>query len=314
VLRLLAGTLRPEAGTVRVGEAVWLDTARGLCLAPEARRCGYVYQSYALFPHLSAWRNVAYGLRRVPRRGRRERALALLERFGLGARADARPDTLSGGEQQRVALARALACEPALLLLDEPLSALDARSRGAAARVLAELMGTLEVPAVLVTHDFAEAAQLAHEVGVMDAGRIVQRGTASELAGAPASAFVADFAGAVVLTGSARPEAGLTVVELDGGGTVTSTDAAAGRVAVSVFPWEITVSAAPLTGHDSVQNHLPARITSVTALGNRVRVGLLAGQPIVAEVTGKAAADLGLQVGQAVTAGFKATATRLITL
>jgi molybdate transport system ATP-binding protein len=314
VLRLLAGTLRPTSGRVSVGDAVWIDSERGICLAPEERRCGYVYQDYALFPHLSAWRNVAYGFRGVARGERRARAVELLERFGLRTRVDARPAALSGGEQQRVAVARALGSEPALLLLDEPLSALDARSRASAAHELAAVINSLEVPAVLVTHDFAEAAQLAHEIGVIDAGRIVQQGTASQLASAPASAFVADFAGAVVLTGSAHGQAGLTVVELDGGGSVTSTDPAAGRVAVSVFPWEITVSAAEAPAPDSVQNHLRARITSVTALGNRVRVGLLAGQPLVAEVTGKAVEELGLQVGQEVTAGFKATATRVVGL
>jgi len=165
VLRVIAGLVTPERGHVRCGERVLLDTGRGVDLPPEARRCGYVFQDYALFPHLSAWQNVAYGL---PRAQRRERAHALLERFGLAHRAAARPRTLSGGERQRVALARALAVQPDVLLLDEPLSALDARTRAAAGREVAAVLREAGVPALLVTHDFQEAALLGDRVGVMD--------------------------------------------------------------------------------------------------------------------------------------------------
>jgi molybdate transport system ATP-binding protein len=318
ILRLIAGTVKPAKGQITLGEQVWVDTARGVCLAPEQRRCGYVFQDYALFPHLSAWRNVAYGLRDVPRGERRRSAVALLDRFGLADRADARPAQLSGGERQRVALARALAPEPAVLLLDEPLAALDPRTRASAARELAAILHALEVPSLLVTHDFNEAALLGDEIGVIDAGRIIQHGTASQLAAAPATAFVADFTGAVVLTGTARPPSpgDLTVVELDGGGVASTTDRGAGRVALSVYPWEITIRQ-PAAGEppdESAQNHLRARVLSVTTVGNRARVGLLAGQPLVAEVTGKAADELELAVGGEVLATWKATATRLVPL
>ncbi|MDQ6745846.1 MAG: ABC transporter ATP-binding protein [Actinomycetota bacterium] len=318
VLRLLAGTRRPVAGQIRAGERLWVDTHAGVWVAPERRRCGYMFQEYALFPHLSAWRNVAYGMRTGSRGPRRARALELLERLGMGSRAQARPATLSGGERQRVALARALACEPSVLLLDEPLSALDSRSRVESTRHLAEALRSLQVPAVLVTHDFGEAASLGDEVGILDAGRVVQLGSASELASVPASAFVADFTGAVVLSGTVLPGgSGLTVVALDGGGTASTTDRdlGGGRVALSVYPWEIGLSAVtrrPAGG--SPRNHLGARIGSITRLGNRVRVGLDGGQPLVAEITADAASELELAVGQEVTATWKATATRLVPL
>src|SRR5215211_4472891 len=177
-LRIAAGLLRPDRGRVQCGERTWLDTGRGRDLPPEERRCAYVFQEYALFPHLSAWQNVAYPLRRMARAERRRRAQELLERFDLGELADARPRALSGGERQRVALARALARRPDALLLDEPLSALDARTRARAARELGAVLREVEAPALLVTHDYAEAAQLGDRVGVIDGGRIVQEGTA----------------------------------------------------------------------------------------------------------------------------------------
>ena len=314
VLRVIAGLLAPRAGRVACGEQVWLDRSAGVDLPPEARRCGYVFQDYALFPHLSAWQNVAYGLR-GPRRERRSRAHELLERFGLADRADARPRTLSGGERQRVAVARALAPRPNALLLDEPLSALDPRTRAAASRELAAVLHEARVPALLVTHDFQEAALLGDRVGVMDAGRIVQVGSAGELAAEPASPFVADFTGAVVLTGVASPgSGGLTVVRLDGGGEVSSADGASGPVAVTVYPWDIALAPAGAVEPGSARNHVDVEVLSVTAVGNRVRVGLAAPQPLTAELTEPAVERLALRPGGRVVATWKATATRLLPL
>ena len=315
VLRVVAGLLHPERGRVEADGETWLDVERGIDLPPERRRPGYVFQEYALFPHLSAWQNVAYPLRDLPRRERRARAQELLERLGLGELADSRPRTLSGGERQRVALARVLALSPRVLLLDEPLSALDARTRARAARELAGVLRELRVPTLLVTHDFAEAAQLGERVGVMDAGHVVQEGTASELAAAPRSAFVADFTGAVVLSGTARPGAdGLTQVELDGGGRISSTDPGDGRVAASVYPWEIAIHPASESGHGSHQNRVLAEVLTVTAVGGRVRLGLGGPQPLVAEVTLVSARELGLEAGSRVAATWKAAATRLVAL
>ena len=306
VLRIVAGLVRADRGRVVLGNDDWTD------LPPEGRRCGYVFQEYALFAHLPVWANVGYGL---PRSGRRAAVGDLLERFGLTHLTDARPATLSGGERQRVALARALARDPAVLLLDEPLSALDTSTRASATRALAAVLRDAGVPCLLVTHDFTEAAVLGDEVAVIDGGRLVQRGRASELAAAPASAFVADFTGAVVLRGVAGPGEGLTRVRLDGGGEIASTDVATGRVAATVFPWEIAVepaSSGASPSGSSARNRLLAEVETVTAIGGRVRLGLSAGQPLVAEVTTASVDELRLAPGVRVTATWKATATRLV--
>jgi molybdate transport system ATP-binding protein len=200
-----------------------------------------------------------------------------------------------------------------VLLLDEPLSALDARTRAGAVRELGALLRDADVPAVLVTHDFAEAAALGDRVAIVDAGRMLQEGTPSELAAAPRSAFVADFTGAVVLTGTARGGAdGLTHVDLDGGGAVTSTDRAEGPVAISVYPWEIAIEPAGEAPHGSTQNRIAAEVLSVTVVGNRVRLGLAGPQPLAAEITRASAEALGLRPGVRVTASWKAAATRVV--
>jgi molybdate transport system ATP-binding protein len=313
VLRSIAGLHRPDHGRIELDGGVWFDAEAGIDLPPERRSVGYLFQEYALFPHLSAWRNVAFGLDHLPRAERRLAAQRALERFGLGELSDERPGKLSGGERQRLALARALARDPALLLLDEPLSALDARTAAAAGRELSASLRQVAVPTVLVTHNFAEAALLADRIAVIDRGRVVQDGTAGELSARPASSFVADFAGAAVLTGHARPgKNGLTRVDLDGGGTIASTDAVEGPVAAAIFPWEIALEPAGTAAHGSALNHLEARVTSLTEIGNRARVGLHASQPLAAEVTSASAARLGLTTGSRVIATWKATATRLV--
>ena len=314
LLRIVAGLARPTAGRVAIAEEVWLDTAAGREVPAELRRCGLVFQDYALFPRLSAWRNVAYGMP-GSRGERRRRATALLERFGVGALADASPAALSGGERQRVALARALATEPRALLLDEPLAALDPGSRREALRELHAILAELPIPVLLVTHSYDEAALLAERIAVIARGRIVQAGDPAEVSTRPASAFVADFAGAAVLHGEATREAGgLTLVRLRGGGEVRSTDAASGPVAASVFPWEISLQPPGHEAADSMLNRLAGEVTSVTPVGNRVRVGIATPQPLGTEVTARSAEAMGLRPGTRVLAAWKATATRLIPL
>jgi molybdate transport system ATP-binding protein len=302
VLRAIAGLLRPERGRVALGAATWFDSDGSVDLPPERRSVGLVFQEYALFPHLDVRRNVAFG--------GRERVDELLERFRISHLARARPGDLSGGERQRVALARALARDPAVLLLDEPLSALDTHTRGVVRGELAELLAELRLPTLIVTHDFEDAAALADRVGVIVEGRILQLGVAAELLATPADAFVASFTGANLLHGTARPGAeGLTEVVLDTGGSAFSTDQAVGRVGLAVYPWE--VSLARTEPADSAVNHLRGEVRSLVELGNRVRVRV---GPLTAEVTAASAERLGLAPGAAVVASFKATAARLVPL
>jgi molybdate transport system ATP-binding protein len=313
ILRAIAGLHRPDRGRVSLGDTAWVDRTEGVDLPPERRSCGYLFQDYALFPHRNAEQNVSFALAHLPRGERRQRARRLLDRFGVGELADAPILKLSGGERQRVALARALARDPDVLLLDEPLAALDPRTASAAGSELAATVATAGAPTVLVTHDFAEAALLADEVAVIDRGRIVQRGTPAELSARPASAFVADFTGATVLAGEATPGPdGTTRVALEGGGALTSTDLARGPVAVAVFPWEVTIEPGTTDPRGSAMNLLNATVVSVTEIGNRARVGLTTPQPLVAEVTGSSVRRLELRPGSQVTASFKATATRLV--
>jgi molybdenum ABC transporter ATP-binding protein len=313
VVRMVAGLLRPDGGAIRCNGETWLDTEAGIDLPPERRRCGFVFQEYALFPHLRAWQNVAFGIRGAPRAERRKRAIRLLDSLHAGEIAEARPASLSGGERQRVALARALAHDPEVLLLDEPLSALDPRTRAHAASELGEVLRRSSVPAIVITHDFADASMLGDRVGVLDSGRLVQLGAPAELAAAPASGFVADFAGASVLTGTAAPgPEGLTRVELDGGGAVLSTDSGAGPVAASVYPWDVSLDRLGEVATGSALNHLRVEVVGVTLIGNRARVRLAAPQAIVAETTAASAERLGIEPGGRLVATWKATATRLV--
>jgi molybdate transport system ATP-binding protein len=194
-LQCLAGLLTPSAGRIVVDGRVLFDAAAGVNLPAQARRVGYVFQGYALFPHLSVADNVGFGLRDRPRAERLARTGEVLARLGLADLADRRPGELSGGQRQRVALGRALAIDPALLLLDEPLSALDLPLRRALRDELRQLLREWRTAAVVVTHDFTEAYRLADRIVVYDAGRVVQAAPRAELLWQPASEAVARIVG-----------------------------------------------------------------------------------------------------------------------
>jgi molybdate transport system ATP-binding protein len=297
ILRAIAGLTRPARGTIACGDETWFGA--GVNLRPEQRSVGYVFQEYALFPHLTVERNVTFGGGSVD---------GLLDRLRIAHLAKEKPGELSGGERQRVALARALARRPRVLLLDEPLGALDPHTRAGVRGELHDLLRELALPTLLVSHGFEDAAALADRVGVVSAGKLRQLGTASQLLGEPADEVVASFAGANVLSGVAtRAPDGLTAVRLADGGTVYSTDEAAGRVDVVIYPWD--VSLAQSAPDDSALNHLPDVVISVAHVGNRARVRL---RTLTAEVTAASVERLALAPGARVVASFKATGTRLL--
>ncbi|HET7483420.1 MAG TPA: ABC transporter ATP-binding protein [Actinomycetota bacterium] len=300
LLRAIAGLDRGAVGRVVYDGNVWLDPQRGIFVAPEDRTVGYVFQDPTLFPHMSVRDNVAFGAR--------SGVDPLLDRLGIGTLADADPVALSGGEAQRVALARALAREPGVLLLDEPTASLDVATRREVTAVIAHALAERKRPAVLVTHDFEEAATLGDRVAVIADGKLVQIGTADDLVARPTSPVVASLSGANVLRGTAEVVGGLTEVRLDRGHVVYSTDIAVGPTTVAVYPWDVAVANDRPT--DSTLNHIEADITSVVRLGNRVRVRI---GPITAEVTEASADRLHLAEGMNAVASFKATATRLLT-
>jgi molybdate transport system ATP-binding protein len=181
LLGALAGLIVPDAGRVTLGDEVWLDRALGVAVPVHRRRVGYLFQGLALFPHMTALHNVAYGLAALPRDQRHARAHALLTRLGVDHLADRRPGTFSGGEAQRVALARALAPAPRALLLDEPFSALDRPLRAQLAAIVRELVTELAIPLVHVTHSASEARLLADHVLTLARGAIVARGPAADV-------------------------------------------------------------------------------------------------------------------------------------
>jgi molybdopterin-binding protein len=267
---------------------------------------GVVYQDLRLFPHLSALDNVAYGVRRggVRRAAARRRAAEWLDRMGVAERAHARPAELSGGEAQRVALARALAPGPSLLLLDEPLSALDAVTRPAVRRLLQQHLRQFAGARVLVTHDAVDAMTLADTVVVLEDGEVTQAGTPEDVRARPRSPYVAELVGVNLLRGVAA--SGSVQV---GAGTLTAADAPDGDVLVSFHPHAVALHASPPGG--SPRNLLRGRVRSLHSDGRRVRVEIDADMPVVAEVTVAAAEELGLAEGAEVWAAVKATELRV---
>jgi molybdate transport system ATP-binding protein len=294
ILRLIAGLRRPAGGEVTCNGETWFGP--GVNVPVERRRVGFVFQDYALFPHRTVLGNVAFEARTDPQE--------VLRGLGIEHLAKARPRDLSGGERQRVALARALATEPRLLLLDEPLAALDPGTRASVAAELAAVLARWRVPTITVTHSYEEATLLAEHVVVIDRGRVVQEGTGGELLHSPASRFVADFAGVNYVPGYAEG----TVVHLPDGTRIHAADPARGPVAVLVAPWEITLELEP-PAQTSAMNHLQGLVERVSVQGNRARVTV---GGLTAEVTPASVERLRIRAGQRLVASWKATSTRIV--
>jgi molybdate transport system ATP-binding protein len=302
-LRALAGLLPLASGRVVLDRNVLEDAARGIRVPAERRPLGMVFQDYLLFPHMSALENVAFGLR-ARGRGRGEARLlagAWLDRLGLAGLGDARPRALSGGQQQRVALARALAPEPRLLLLDEPLAALDASMRAEVRRDLRRHLREFPGASLLVTHDPLEAMALADRLVVIEGGRILQSGSAAEVTERPRSPYVADLVGVNLLRGQAREG----VVELEGGGRLLAAGGISGDVFVAVAPRSVSLWRSRPDG--SPRNVWLGRAASSDLLGDRVRLRVEGDPSLVAEVTPAAVRELGLDEGAEVWVSVKAT-------
>jgi molybdate transport system ATP-binding protein len=218
ILRTIAGIMDPDQGRISLGDTLFFDSASGVRMPMRKRRVGYVFQNHRLFPHLSALDNVLYGARGREGRSPRDRARELLSLLGIERTADRHPDQLSGGEQQRVALARALAADPAIMLLDEPLSAVDVATRSLLVEEIAQIQKTSGIPFVYVTHNHTEAIRLGRNMLVIDEGRIVQEGAPLEIFNAPRTAPVARVVGAEnIFIGRVlghHPEDGITSIEL----------------------------------------------------------------------------------------------------
>ena len=303
LLRALAGLLPLDEGRVVLDGEVLDDTGAGVCRAPEDRPVAVVFQDYLLFPHLSALENVAFGLRcrGVARNQARERASRWLEGLGLGDRADARPGELSGGQAQRVALARALATEPRLLLLDEPLSALDVSARADVRRDLRRHLASFAGVRLVVTHDPLEALALADVLVVLEGGRLIQSGTPAEVSARPRSRYVGDLVGVNLWRGRAR---GHHVV-LEGGWTLHAPGAGEGEVFALVHPHAVSLHRRPPEG--TPRNVWEGVAGSLDLEGDRVRVRVGGPLEIVAEVTAAAVAELRLADGGPVWVAVKAT-------
>jgi putative spermidine/putrescine transport system ATP-binding protein len=275
-LRMIAGFELPTAGTIRIDDRDVTD------VSPNKRNVGMVFQSYALFPNMTVADNIAFGLR-IRGTGRdavKRRVGELLELIHLTDRGDRYPFQLSGGQQQRVALARALAIEPTVLLLDEPLSALDAKIRVALRHEIRQIQRQLGITTVYVTHDQEEALELSDRIVVMSDGRVEQVGTPFEVYNFPATAFVASFVGTLNAVQATVVDASAGILDL-GGHRIRSTstlEAAAGEpVSVALRPEMITLVGIDGTAEDGV-NHVPAVVTDVAFLGSVVRVSTVVGE------------------------------------
>ncbi len=303
LLRGLAGLLPLDAGRVALDGVVLEEPAAGVFVPSERRPIAMVFQDYLLFPHLTVLENVAFGLR--SRGMSRTEAITTshrwLERVGLVAEVQRKPASLSGGQAQRVALARALATNPALLLLDEPMAALDASTRVELRRDLRRHLESFRGVRLLVTHDPVEAMAMADRLVILEQGRVLQSGSAAEVTQRPRSRYVADLVGVNLFRGRASHD----VITLADGGSLTAAGAGEGDVFAVVHPRTVALYRTRPDG--TPRNVWEGKAVDLDLQGDRVRVRLAGSPTIVAEVTPAAVRDLGLDRGDTVWIGVKAT-------
>ena len=314
VLRALAGLERPIAGSIRFGNDTWFDAARRVELAPQPRGVALLSPDLALVPWLDAAANVGYALRRIPAAERQAQVRAALERFEIAALASRLPTTLSGGQQQRVALARALVRRPRLLLLDEPLSALDSVLRDQLRPQLRQWLLEAAVPVVLVTHDHTEAVALGDRIVVMEGGEVLQSGAVADVFSRPADARVARIVGTEsILPGRVvAVEEGLATVDVAGVHlTAVAPPGIVKMVHVCLRAAEVMLLP-DLDTAISARNRFAATVRFVVPEGALVRVGLDAGFDLTALITRAAAAELAIEPGTRVIAAVKAPAIHLL--
>jgi molybdate transport system ATP-binding protein len=313
-LRCLAGLDRPEEGRITFGEAVWFDAERQVFLRPQQRGIGYLFQEYALFPHLTVAGNITYGLSDLSRDAQRQRVADVLDLFHLGGLEDRYPHQVSGGEQQRIALARVMVRRPRLLLLDEPLSALDQTTREQLRPELRRLLVHFGVPVILVTHDRAEAMALAHHLLVLDRGRVRQEGAVDEVFNRPADVEVAQIVGMM------NVQPGRIVNAQDGLVTVAVGDrqlvalaptSPAEEVYVCIRAEEVALEKGNAT-LASPRNRLAGIVNALIPEGPLVRVALDCGFPLHALVTRSACNELDLRAGATIFALVKTPSVHLI--
>ncbi len=304
LLRALAGLVPLERGRVTLDDVVLEDPVAGLRVPTERRPIGVVFQDYLLFPHMTALENVAFGLRSrgAGRGAARESALGMLERVGLADLAAAKPRALSGGQAQRVALARALATDPRLLLLDEPLSAMDAGARAELRRGLSRHLAAYEGTCLVITHDPIEAMTLGDKLIVLEAGRVVQAGSPEELSSHPRSRYVADLLGLNLYRGQAHDRA---IVLADGHRLIAADPMPdAGDVFAVIPPRAVALHRVLPEG--SPRNVWKGVVEDLDIVGNHVRAHVGGELPIIAEVTPGAVASMRLDDGGPVFVAVKA--------
>ena len=297
LLRALAGLI-PIAGHVELDGDVFDDSATGRHVPTEKRRIGLVFQDHVLFPHMTVLQNVAFGLGRDGEAS----AMTWLTNAGLGDKARSMPRELSGGQAQRVALLRTMATRPRLLLLDEPLSALDVTIRAEVRRELARQLADFKGIRILVTHDPLEAMALADRLVVLENGKVVQSGTPADVTARPRSRFVADLAGVNLLRGHARKDH----IELETtGASLAAPDAGDGDVFAVIHPRAVALYLSKPDG--TPRNVWRGRAEELDLMGERVRVRVSGPVPLVAEITPSAVRDLHLASGADVWVAVKAT-------